>query len=239
MAGDAQGNVRDTVRYVHVVVPLTVPRCRYESNLKVSYRKEQHMIARIQGTVVEKQLTQLVVDCHGVGYAVMVTVATAESALLGEPITLATYLAVREDAMQLFGFTRTDEREVFLQLLSIPGIGGKTAIGILSSTTLGELRSAIAGKNVGVLQRLPGIGKKTAERIIVELQDKMSMMTSGGETVVERTADTMQNDAIAAMVALGYQRAKAEKAVRFVVSETTDQSWTTDSILRSALKIML
>ncbi|MFM8437032.1 MAG: Holliday junction branch migration protein RuvA [Candidatus Kapaibacterium sp.] len=196
------------------------------------------MIARIHGTVVEKQLTQVVIDCHGVGYAVMVTVATAESAVLGESLTLATYLAVREDAMQLFGFTRADEREVFLQLLGIPSIGGKTAMGILSATTLGELRSAIATKDVAVLQRLPGIGKKTAERIIVELQDKMSTVYATGESVTERTSDTMQSDAIAAMVALGYQRAKAEKAVRFVVTDTASGSWTTDSILRSALKII-
>lgn len=196
------------------------------------------MIARIHGIVVEKHLTQLVVDCHGVGYAVMVTVATAESAVLNESVILATYLAVREDAMQLFGFTKSEERDVFLQLLSIPGIGGKTAMGILSSATLSELRAAIATKNISVLQRLPGIGKKTAERIVVELQDKMSVLhtqVTGGE---ESKADTTQDDAIAAMVALGYQRARAEKAVRFVASDTAEKSWTTDALLRAALKVM-
>ena len=196
------------------------------------------MIARIHGTVVEKYLTQLVVDCHGVGYAVMVTVATAEGAILNSPITLATYLAVREDAMQLFGFSRTDERELFLQLIGIPGIGGKTAMGILSATTLGELRSAVATKNVAVLQRLPGIGKKTAERLIVELQDKMPAGFDVTAGTSERTADTVQADAIAAMVALGYQKLKAEKAVRFVAAEVTDREWTADSMLRAALKIM-
>jgi Holliday junction DNA helicase RuvA len=96
----------------------------------------------------------------------------------------------------------------------------------------------VATKNVAVLQRLPGIGKKTAERLIVELQDKMPAGFGVTAVTSERTADTVQADAIAAMVALGYQKVKAEKAVRFVAAEVTDREWTADSMLRAALKIM-
>jgi Holliday junction DNA helicase RuvA len=195
------------------------------------------MIARIHGTVVEKYPTQLVVDCNGVGYAVMVTVVTAENARMGETITLTTHMAVREDAMQLFGFTNVDERDVFLQLTGISGIGGKTAIGILSAAPLAELRTAVMTKNTTMLQRLPGIGKKTAERIIVELHDKMSAHPMN-VVEPERTDEAVHLDAIAAMVSLGYQRARAEKAVRFVAADTPAVQWTTDALLRAALKIM-
>ncbi len=194
------------------------------------------MIARLQGKIVEKGPTELIVDCHGVGYAVLVPVHLSQAAVLGSEMILHTYLAVREDALQLFGFRSHDERTVFLQLISISGIGGKTALTILSAAEIKELRNAVVRKDSSFLQRLPGIGKKTAERIILELQDKM---LSGAE--IQSSEDvasigSVQNDTIAAMLALGYNRQAAEKSVRAVLRERSMEEWSVDSLLRAALQ---
>ncbi len=198
------------------------------------------MIARIAGTVVEKQPTELVVDCQGVGYALLVSVATAESAMVGKTIVLHTHLAVREDAMQLFGFRSLEERRMFLHLTSISGIGGKTAMAVLSSAELHTIRSAVLQKNSAFLQRLPGVGKKTAERIILELTDKLRADAPSEElSGLPASMTDVHRDAIAAMVALGYQRNQAEKAVARVLSTSTTQELSTDAVLRAALQFMM
>ncbi len=197
------------------------------------------MIARLHGEVVEKSPTELVVDCQGVGYAVLVSVATAEQAVIGEQIILHTYLAVREDAMQLFGFQSHDERKMFLHLTSISGIGGKTAMAALSSASIDEIRLAVLRKNTAFLQKLPGVGKKTAERIIVELHDKLGAQDPLAALIAGApTLSAVQNDTIAAMVALGYNRQHAEKAVREVIKDDGAALWTTDKLLRAALQFM-
>ena len=195
------------------------------------------MISRLNGTVVEKSTMEIIVDCNGVGYSVAVAVATSEKVTLNENTVLFTHLAVREDAMQLFGFSTKQERDIFLQLISISGIGGKTALAILSAASVEELHSAITHKNSSFLQKLPGIGKKTAERIVLELQDKISSIASS--SMVESLAQGIsfvQNDALSAMVSLGYNKLVAEKAVRAAITEHPTRVWTADLLLREALK---
>ena len=191
------------------------------------------MIAMLTGTVVAKDGMDVVVDCAGVGYAVSVPLSTSAIVPdIGQRVTLHTILAVREDAMQLFGFASHQEKQAFTQLTGIQGIGGRIALGILSATDLSTLAGAISSGNVAVLQKLPGIGKKTAERIIVELRDKMIKHNlAPSQSVVPNVGE----DAILALVALGYSRQIAEKSVKAVLaSEGTVPN--NDVLIRKALQ---
>jgi len=179
---------------------------------------------------------EVVVDCHGVGYAVSVPLSTLDLVPPeGESVTLLTILAVREDAMQLYGFLTDAEREAFKLLTTIQGVGGRTALGILSATTLSGLRQAIATGNVAALTRLPGIGKKTAERIVVELREKIIGVvpeTGDQSRALSQTAD----DAVSALQALGYARLAAEKAVNAAIKADPSITDSTEAIIRAALK---
>ncbi len=197
------------------------------------------MISQLSGRVARKGGMEVVIDCQGVGYAVSVPLSTLDLVPAeGENVTLLTILAVREDAMQLYGFLTDPEREAFKLLTTIQGVGGRTALGILSATTLDGLRKAIATGNVTALTRLPGIGKKTAERIVVELREKIiGVVPSGSETGVaasplSQTAD----DAVSALQALGYARPAAEKAVKAAISADPSITDSTEAIIRAALK---
>ena len=194
------------------------------------------MISQLIGRVVRKGGMEVVVDCHGVGYAVSVPLSTLDLVPPeGESVTLLTILAVREDAMQLYGFLTDAEREAFKLLTTIQGVGGRTALGILSATTLIGLRQSIATGNVAALTRLPGIGQKTAERIVVELREKIIGVVpeSGEETsTLSQTAD----DAVSALQALGYSRVAAEKAVKTAVKDEPSITDSTEAIIRAALK---
>lgn len=194
------------------------------------------MISQLIGRVVRKGGMEVVVDCHGVGYAVSVPLSTLDLVPPeGESVTLLTILAVREDAMQLYGFLTDAEREAFKLLTTIQGVGGRTALGILSATTLSGLRHAIATGNVAALTRLPGIGKKTAERIVVELREKIiGVVPETGElpSALSQTAD----DAVSALQALGYTRVAAEKAVKTAVKADPSIIDSTEAIIRAALK---
>lgn len=148
-------------------------------------------------------------------------------------------MVVREDAIQLYGFSDDAERSVFKLLTAIPGIGPKIALGILSSISLSDLREAIAGGNLAYLQKLPGIGKKTAERILIELRDKIGSVqfAGGGETTDTPSSPVgAQQEAIAALVALGYTRPIAEKAIRQVRTDNNGASLTADALIRKALR---
>ena len=195
------------------------------------------MIAQLTGTVVHKHGMDVVIDCHGVGYAVSVPLSTADTVpVIGERVTLFTILAVREDAMQLFGFASTSERETFTLLTSIQGIGGRTALGILSSTSIADLRKAVATGNVVALQRLPGIGKKTAERLIIELREKIINVVpeSGGSLIASATPAI--DDAVSALQALGFARAAAEKAVKSAIAAEPSASESSEKLIRLALR---
>lgn len=195
------------------------------------------MISQLTGRVAHKGGMDVVIDCHGVGYAVSVPLSTLDRVpIIGENVTLLTILAVREDAMQLYGFSTEAEREAFKLLTTIQGVGGRTALGILSATSLDGLRKAIATSNVAALTRLPGIGKKTAERLVVELREKIiGVVPESGAEVVGGLSPAA-DDAIRALQALGYTRAAAEKAVSTAIQSDATLASSTEDLIRQALR---
>jgi len=195
------------------------------------------MIAQLTGTLVVVDAMDVVIDCGGVGYAVSVPLSTTESLpKVGERVTLRTILHVREDAMQLFGFGTDAEREAFRLLTSITGIGGRTALGILSAMPLADLRMHIVKNNLVALQRLPGVGRKTAERMVVELREKIiGVVPEAGATHVPLTAAA--DEAVAALIALGYARGVAEKTVKAVITAEPDAATSSDVLVRRALRM--
>jgi Holliday junction DNA helicase RuvA len=198
------------------------------------------MISQIRGILIEKSPTEIVVDCHGVGYSLFISMHTY-SALpdIDQAVRLYSVLVPRETEVQLFGFIDKPERETFHLLTSISGIGPKTALGILSSVTIQELQMAILKGDVKFLNQLHGVGKKMAERLLVELRDKIQSITGLQAHEVEDEASiplsSVQYDAIAALIALGYQKAAAEKSVKQVM-KTLQDSPTVDIIIKQALR---
>ena len=195
------------------------------------------MIAQLTGRVAHAQGMDVVIDCNGVGYAVSVPLSTADVVhAVGQNVTLFTIMFVREDAMSLFGFATTSERDAFRLLTSIQGIGGRIALGMLSATSIAELQAAIIGSSVIALQRLPGIGKKTAERLVIELRDKFLHIVPGAQ--LHATGGTAQHveDAISALQALGFTRAAAEKSVKAVLASHPEAQDSADRLIRLALQ---
>lgn len=172
------------------------------------------MIGRLSGVLLEKNPPQLLVDVNGVGYEVEVPMSTFYNLPdTGAKVTLLTQFVVREDAQLLYGFLSARERETFRQLVKISGIGAKSALGILSGLSVDDLAHAVAAQDAAMLTRIPGIGKKTAERLLLELRDKLSAagtaaLLSGGQTV------PVGNDVLHALLALGYNEREALLAVK-------------------------
>ncbi|MDZ4248270.1 MAG: Holliday junction branch migration protein RuvA [Patescibacteria group bacterium] len=184
------------------------------------------MIAQLTGTLVSKDPSGVVVKVGGVGYLVMVPVSTlTDLPATGSEVTLHTHQYVREDVLALYGFSNTSERRLFTQLLGVSGIGPKVALAILSLSTPDDIRAAIASGDSEFLASVPGIGKKTAERVVVDLQDKMEMVTSEG-------APRGQDEAVEALVSLGYSNAEARKAVGKVAAAADS----TEAVIKAALK---
>lgn len=172
------------------------------------------MIGRLSGTLLEKNPPQLLVDCNGVGYEVGVSMSTFYNLpALGEKVVLLTQQIVREDAQLLYGFGTAEERTVFRQLIKISGIGARMALSILSGMSVAELAQAITLQESGRLTKVPGIGKKTAERLLLELKGKLGadLGLAGGATHSDATADILN-----ALVALGYSDKEAMLALKQV-----------------------
>ncbi len=190
-----------------------------------------------------KSPLELVIDCGGVGYLVAVSSVTSEKLpAAGEAATVLTMMIVREDAMQLFGFHSDAEREVFKLLISISGIGPKIAIAVLSAINIAELRDVIMRSDLLRLQKLPGVGKKTAERIIVELRDKI-VSVEGAEGSQQELLDTatkrdVRDETLAAMTTLGYPRALADKAIRQALTAEPQTVFSSEQLLRKALRLI-
>jgi Holliday junction DNA helicase RuvA len=170
------------------------------------------MIGRIIGTVLEKNFPQVVINCNGVGYEIDVPMSTfyplpAEK----QPVTLFTHLVVREDAHLLFGFLTLVERSAFRQLLKISGVGPKVALSVLSGMSVDDLSAAVEGGDAARLTRIPGIGKKTAERLVLELRDKLPKTL--GEVRAE-TGGAAGSDVADALLALGYNEREAQAAIK-------------------------
>jgi holliday junction DNA helicase RuvA len=169
------------------------------------------MIGRLTGTLAEKNPPQLLIDCNGVGYEVDVPMSTFYNLPgLGERVTLLAHLVVREDAQLLYGFLTTGERATFRQLLKISGIGARTALAVLSGLSVAELAQAVAQQQVVRLTKVPGIGKKTAERLLLELKGKLAPDLGVSTT----PASDAQADIVQALIALGYNDREAAAALK-------------------------
>lgn len=180
------------------------------------------MIGRLSGRLVEKHPPQIVIDAGGVGYEVDVSMQTfCTLPPLGETVALYTQLIVREDAHLLFGFGSLNERATFRQLIKVGGIGAKTALGILSAMSADELAAAVAAEDVKRLSSVPGIGKKTAERMVLELRGKLAASETPvhGLFAAEVPADN-SGDVVSTLLALGYSEREAKAAVKGIPAET-------------------
>lgn len=202
------------------------------------------MIAHLSGTLLSKQATSVIVDVGGVGYEVTIPLSTFyDLEDSGSPVQLRIYTHVREDTLQLFGFKTVRERELFLKIISVSGIGPKLGITLLSGMSADELIACIRTNDLARLTLIPGIGRKTAERLVIELREKITALasTQPEEELSERvtstgepTHDSVRSDALSALLNLGYQRSAAEKAVDSALAEGGEM--TVESILRRVLR---
>ena len=201
------------------------------------------MIAHLSGTLLAKHATSVIVDVGGVGYEVTIPVTTFYD--LGEtnaPVRLQIYTHVREEALQLFGFRTLRERELFTQLISVSGIGPKSAVAMLSGMSADEIVTAIRTNNYARLTSIPGVGRKTAERLVIELRDKMAALSgpaleeqiAAGGTAAAQSEDALREDTLAALLQLGFPKPAAEKAITGAMQEGGDLS--VETLLRRSLR---
>src|SRR5436305_248298 len=202
------------------------------------------MIAHLSGTLLAKHATSVVVDVGGVGYEVTIPVTTFYD--LGDvktQVSLRIYTHVREEALQLFGFRTERERELFILLISVSGIGPKSAVAMLSGMSADEIVMAIRTNNFARLTSIPGVGRKTAERLVIELRDKMAALSSpaldeeiaaGAGIGAKQSEDSLREDTLAALLQLGFPKPTAEKAVTQALSERGELS--VETLLRRTLR---
>jgi len=191
------------------------------------------MITHIQGRLAEKDPTHIVIDCNGVGYLLNISLHTYSKLPDSENVKLYTHLLVREDAHTLYGFAEKSERNIFLLLISVSGIGASTARTMLSSMTPVQIRDAIASNDVAAIQSIKGIGAKTAQRLIIDLKDKILKVYDMDE-VSPVQGNTNKEQALSALEVLGFVRKQAEKVVDKIVQQAPDLS--VEEIIKSALK---
>ena len=187
------------------------------------------MIGYLTGKIISYKPTQILLDVNGVGYTVNISINTFEKISEKETVSLFIHTSVKEDSITLFGFFTKSEKEMFEFLISISGIGPKVSLGILSGISVDDLKSAISDGNVSRLIAIPGIGRKTAERVVLELRNKVDAIKADGSTKVISAKD----EAISALSTLGYQRQLAEKIIRDLMSENANYSL--EELIRKAL----
>ena len=201
------------------------------------------MYAYIKGTIEYIADEYVVMDNHGIGYRIFVPGNALTSLRTGEEQTLYTHFAVREDALQLYGFLSQDDLDLFRKLLGVSGVGPKGALGILSVMNADDLRFAILSDDAAAISRVPGIGKKTAQKVILELKDKLDLLdafekkAANTELAAAGEAGSAQADAVMALTALGYGNTEAMKAVRKAASE--NDAADAETLIKMALKLML
>lgn len=202
------------------------------------------MIAQLRGKILEKQAPQLVLDVNGIGYEIDAPMSTFyRLPEVGQDVTLLTHFVVREDAHHLYGFATRDERMLFRTLLKVNGVGPRLALTILSSIEPDEFVRSVVNNDTDSLVRLPGIGKKTAERLIVEMRDKLATWQQGAPTGISLLANKGSNsarnqtiqDAVSALIALGYKPQEASRAV----SKVDDGALSSEEMIRCALREMV
>lgn len=197
------------------------------------------MIGRLHGTVVEKSAPQIIIDIHGVGYEVETPLPTFCQVALGKEATLWIHQVIREDANLLYGFIDREERALFRLFLKVSGVGPKLALSLLSGMEPNAFLRCIERDDVVTLTKIPGVGKKTAERLIIELRDRIKELMPNSATATERLSLTTQLSPVAeaeqALMALGYKPLEAQKAVALVKNQHED----TANLIRAALKSMV
>ena len=190
------------------------------------------MITQLKGRMIDKSPTEIVIDCNGVGYLVNISLNTFSKLSDSESISLYTHLQVKEDSHTLFGFFEKTERNLFRQLISVSGIGASTARTMLSSLTPGEIQSAIVSGNVSVIQSVKGIGLKTAQRVIIDLKDKVSLI-SENDQFIGNISNTNQDEALSALDDLGYNRKQTSKLIEMLVNNSPEMS--VEELIKGAL----
>ena len=190
------------------------------------------MITQLRGRLVEKSPTSVVIDCQGVGYLVNISLFTFGQLTDEENIQLFTHLQVREDAHTLYGFTTDLERQLFRLLIGISGIGANTARTMLSSLSPSEIGQAIQGEQVDVIQSVKGIGAKTAQRVVIELRDKIQAVVADAE-IPAVSSNTNREEALSALVVLGYQKKSCVKLIDELLSMDAEMS--VERLIRNAL----
>jgi Holliday junction DNA helicase RuvA len=191
------------------------------------------MIAQIKGRLVEKTPTYVVIDCNGVGYDIHISLNTYSQIGDGELCLLFTHFIVREDAQLLYGFKEKSERELFRLLISVSGVGASTAMMILSSLSPNDTRNAILLGDVNTLKSVKGIGAKSAERIIIDLRDKIGKVDSK-EGISLPKNNTIKDEALSALIMLGFAKNSAEKALTKIIS--SGENLTVEELIKKALK---
>ena len=200
------------------------------------------MIGRLRGTLAEKQPPHVILDVNGVGYELEVPMTTLyRLPILGESVTLHTHLVVREDAHLLYGFGEKREREVFRELIRLNGVGPKLALALMSSLEVEELVRCVQAQDVNALVKVPGVGKKTAERLLIELKDRFKAWEALPEMALWATpaaakpVASADSDAVSALISFGYKPQEASRAVAAVKGE----GLSSEELIRAALKGML
>jgi Holliday junction DNA helicase RuvA len=197
------------------------------------------MISTLRGKLVSKTPMEIVIDVGGVGYSINIPLSTFEVlGRINSEILVHTHLHVREDAVQLYGFATEEERNMFRLLISVNGIGPRVAQGILSGIVVADLKAYVAGGNAAALTRIPGVGRRLAERMVMELRDRILKVEPGAATAAESLdpSSRVRSEALLALTSLGYNRAVAEKALRTALQEQGDAVPSVEGLIKAALR---
>ncbi len=197
------------------------------------------MIGRLHGVIIEKQAPDLLLDVQGVGYELLVSLNTFFAVPnIGESTTLHTHFVVREDAQQLYGFAELGERTLFRHLIKVNGVGPKMALAILSGMSASEFALSVQNNDVATLVKLPGVGKKTAERLVIEMRDRLSDIDAGvsQDNITTVAQPGIAEEAESALIALGY---KPQDAAKMVSRAESSEITTAEQLIRAALKSMV
>ncbi len=195
------------------------------------------MISRLQGILLTKDLPTILVEVHGVGYEVDIPMTTFyDLPEIGQPIILHTHLAIREDAHQLFGFLNSQDRRLFRELIKVNGIGGRSALAILSGMSTQDFIQCILQENLALLIKVPGIGKKTGERLIIEMRDRLKAFDQNTPTMPSAAiSNHAKDEALAALVSLGYRSQDAQKRI----DQAYTENMSAEALIRKTLKEMM
>lgn len=199
------------------------------------------MIARLSGTLTQKSVEHLIVSVGGVGYEVHVPLSTFYSIPEeGQDVELLIYTHVKEDVLKLFGFLTPPEKDIFKKLIGVSGVGPKLALNILSGIESRDLATAIKNSDIARMNSIPGVGKKTAERLILELKDKIKLegLSSEEDSTISAPSGGVFDDALSALINLGYKKSDVEKTIDSIARNEESSEWSVEKLLKEALRMM-